>query len=135
MKTFKLADTWISMVLILFFLALAWTNYFSIMYGYFVVGGWQVTSMFVHALNGWFTEKGGKRWFYHCIVGWILGIALVITFIIILFKDSLGDYFFLPVLMGLYALLFLSPFMAIYYSWLCYVEVYVKMKRPLDDLK
>jgi hypothetical protein len=32
-------------------------------------------------------------------------------------------------------LLFAAPFMAIYYTWLCYDEVYVKMQRPLAALK
>ncbi|MDN3657714.1 hypothetical protein QWZ08_18825 [Ferruginibacter paludis] len=82
--------------------------------GYFVVGGWQVISMIVHALNHWFTYNKGKRYAYH----WITFISIVTM--------PLGS---------VVILVFTAPFMAIWYTWICYEEVYIKMQRPLALLK
>jgi hypothetical protein len=124
MKRFKLIDTWISLVLIGVFLLLTLARRdYVFMIGYFVVGGWQVVSMLVHALNGWFCEEGGKRYVYHWVV--------VITIIMAL----LGLAIFPLLYLILVVLLFAAPFMAFYYTWICYEEVYVKMQRPLAMLK
>lgn len=81
---------------------------------YFVVGSWQAISMMFHAYNRIFTFKGGSRQYYH----WITLISLLTM--------PIGS---------VYILLFTAPFMAIYYTSLCYHEVYVKMQRPLAVLK
>ncbi len=124
MKRFKLIDTWISLVLIGVFLVLTLIRRDHVfIIGYFVVGGWQVVSMLVHAANGWFCYAGGKRYIYHWIV--------VITIMVVL----LGFVVYPLLFLILFALLFAAPFMAIYYTWICYEEVYVKMQRPMDLLK
>jgi len=115
MKKLKTIDLFINITLIAGF-AINWLikmddSYF---YGYFVVGGWQVTSMLFHVYNGIFTYKEGSRNTYH----WITLISLVTM--------PLGS---------IWILLFAAPFMAVYYTYLCYHEVYVKMQRPLALLK
>jgi hypothetical protein len=120
MKSFKIADCWISAIWITGF-AVASIFYAkkhivneTLVEGYFVVGCWQCISMIVHTIKGYFTQKGSVRYVYHCI-----SLISVIT---------------LPV--GSYYILYLAaPFMAIFYTWLCYHETFIKMKRPLSLLK
>ncbi len=122
MKTFKLIDFWINVLLISFFVAitiLETSNQISVfggyvIWGYFIVGAWQVVSMLVHASQNWFTEKKGVRSIYH----WITLFSVLAMITIVWF----------------YVLLFIAPFMAVFYAWICYNEVFVKMKRPLADL-
>jgi len=124
MKKFKIIDTWISIGLIVagIIISLAKMDY-SFLIAYCVVGGWQMISMLVHAIKGWFTHLKTARYNYHALVTTITAISLLGLWLI-------------PVLYVLMAiLLFAAPFMAIYYTWLCYEEVYVKMQRPLAALK
>jgi hypothetical protein len=122
MKTFKLIDFWINVVLISFFVILAifeateYINGFGeyIGLGYFIVGGWQIIGMLIHANQHWFTEKKGIRNNYH----WFTFFAVLAMFTIVWF----------------YVLLFIAPFLALFYTWICYNEIFVKMKRPLADL-
>ena len=86
----------------------------SILLSYFIVGGWQVISMLVHIYNSCFTKRWGARFIYH----WITFIALVTM--------PLGSFWVLAVT---------APFMAIYYTYLCYKETYVMMQRPISILK
>ncbi|MBL0182319.1 MAG: hypothetical protein IPP96_08495 [Chitinophagaceae bacterium] len=119
MKTFKTFDAWISTGLILSFVlinmidkpeSLIDTN---ILTGYFVVGGWQVISMIVHAFTGFFTKRWGARYIYH----WLTFISLV---------TIPGSF---------WVLAFTAPFMAIFYTGLCFGEVWKMNQRPLDILK
>ncbi len=121
MKTFKIIDVWTSIGLIcsFTFLVIYVGKGFSggnnlLFTGYFIVGGWQVISMLVHAISGCFTNKSGARYLYH----WITLISLATI--------PVGSF---------WILLFTAPFMAFFYTWLCYREVYIKMTRPLDILK
>ena len=124
MKKFKQMDCWISILLIIGFTLAGIINQdVTFLVGYFVVGGWQVISMIIHTMNKWFTEKGGRRYIYHWIVLCLILLALAglaVTEILVLLA---------------YPMLFAAPFMAIYYTLICYDEVYVKMKRPLTFLK
>lgn len=86
----------------------------SYLIAYFLVGAWQVISMLLHAYKHIFTYKGGSRHYYH----WVALISLLTM--------PIGS---------VWILLFTAPFMAIYYTYLCYHEVYVKMQRPLAVLK
>ena len=124
MKTFKIIDVWGSTTLIVFFLMAAIIRQDgTFIYGYFATGAWQVVSMLAHLYNNRFCEKGGARVTYHRMV-------------IIILCCVLAGMVFPPLLMMVLAiLLFAAPVMAIYYTWLCYEEVYVKMKRPLEVLK
>ncbi|MBP6023668.1 hypothetical protein [Ferruginibacter sp.] len=113
MKNFKTYDFWISVGLIFSFTILSIIDTPVLFAGYFIVGGWQVISMLVHAYNRCFTNRWGARYIYH----WITFIAVI---------TIPGSF---------WVLLYVAPFMAVYYAYLCYNEVYVKMKRPLDLLK
>jgi hypothetical protein len=120
MKKFKTYDCMISTGLIISFIAInvmkvpeSLINE-TVLTGYFVVGGWQVISMVVHAQTTTFTEKPGKRYAYH----WITFISLMTM--------PLGSF---------WILLFTAPFMAVYYTWLCFDEVRKMNERPLAMLK
>ncbi|MBK7882769.1 MAG: hypothetical protein IPJ81_02240 [Chitinophagaceae bacterium] len=136
MKKFKIMDMWISIILIIFSITRSIIFYDrflgpyflhvkdDIIQGYFIVGGWQVISMLVHTFKKWFTIKGNKRFYYQIIVLTII----LISILLIVFKSD-GIAFML------FFLLAVTPFMAIYYTYICYHEIYIKMKRPLDQLK
>ena len=126
MKQFKIFDLWLSTILISgSFIYPLFRHDVTIFIGYFVVGGWQVISMLAHFINRWFCGNGSKRYNYQWTV-------LILTFL-----TALGWSFNLLLLLYvmLFILLLISPVMAIYYTWLCYQEVYVKMQRPLALLK
>ncbi len=115
MKKFKKIDTWISILLITgFAMATIIKRDSSFIIGYFVVGSWQVISMLVHVYNHSFTEKKSSRYIYH----WIVFIAVITI--------PVGSFFIL---------LFTAPFMAIFYTWLCFDEVQKMNQRPLAILK
>ncbi len=131
MKSFKIADFWISAFLLPAFVIFGFISmngkFFT---GYFVVGGWQVVSMIVHFLNGWFTEKGEARLHYHKLVLILTAVVAVLISITYAF-----ELFFIVLAIVMFLLLIASPFMAIYYAYLCYEETYIKMKRPMALLK
>jgi len=115
MKKFKIFDFWISILLMAIFVVsglIKWNDTF--IRGYYIVGCWQSISMLVHVYNRCFTYKGGARNTYH----WVSLFCLL--------SLPIGSYFLL---------IFIAPFMAIFYTWLCYIEVTVKMQRPLAVLK
>ena len=116
MKKFKKIDFWINVILIVGALVLAATGKeFTFIYGYFIVGGWQVVSMLVHAVNkNWINNAKSARQVYN----WITIISLA--------SIPIGGYVIL---------LFLAPFMAVFYTYLCYNETFIKLKRPLHDLR
>ncbi len=115
MKKYKTIDLFINIALIICF-AVYWLiqQDDSFFLAYFVVGGWQVISMIFHTWHKCFTHKKGSRYIYN----WITLVTLATL--------PLGSY---------WILLFTAPFMAIYYTYLCYREVYVKMQRPLAVLR
>ena len=123
MKKFKKTDVWISIVLICAGIVTGFAaKGLGFLAGYLWVGAWQITSMLVHTFNKWFSNSRTRR-IYHVIV------LLVIT------AYFLGRVFGVLLMPVLYFLLFVAPFMAIFYTWLCYREVYIKMQRPLAILK
>ncbi len=124
MKKFKIIDTWISFGLIIVFTLLSLIKLdYTFLVGYCTVGGWQMISMMIHAINGWFTHRKAGRFNYHFIVAVLAALSL------------LGLLVFPVLWVVMVVLLFAAPFMAIYYTWLCYNEVYVKMQRPMAALK
>ena len=124
MKKFKVYDLWINIILIFGFTIFGLIKFdYSFLIGYCVVGAWQIISMFIHGHYRWFSQKAGRRFIYHNIV---FVIFLLITF----------GFLILPLLYFiLLILLFAAPFMAVYYTLMCYNEVYVKMQRPISLLK
>lgn len=124
MKKFKTIDCWVSIVLIITFLVYSLIRLDeTFLYGYFVIGAWQCLSMLVHIWNGWFTSNPGARKNYHRAV--IIILVLTLTGIVF------GNLLYVIMV----TLLFAAPLMAVYYTRLCYVELYVKMQRPLAQLK
>lgn len=120
MKTFKQYDVLVSILLILGFIVASLIKKDErFIYGYFITGGCQIISMLAHAINGWFTEKGGVRRTYHWIVAIIISMGVLTPLVQV--------FFFIY-----YILLFAAPFMAIAYSWICYNELKKINSRPLD---
>lgn len=115
MKKFKTIDLFINISLIIGF-AVYWliNQDDSFFLAYFIVGAWQVISMLFHSYNKCFTYKKGSRYIYHRVT------------LVSLVTMPLGSF---------WILLYTAPLMAIYYTYLCYHEVYVKMQRPLAVLK
>jgi hypothetical protein len=123
MKTFKLIDLALNISLILFFAVFTLIKKdYSFIYGYFIIGGWQVISMLIHQSAGWFTRKGSARNSY-----------FTLTLIIIL----TGALAFLVPLFAIiyYILLFTAPALAIVYTLICFDECREMRHRPLDVLK
>ena len=124
MKTFKKIDLWISILLIGFFLLLSLIKLdHTFLYGYVVVGSWQIISMLVHVFTGYFTSKRYSRHYYHLLIICILCILLV------------GWAIYPLAFFVMMVLLFGAPVMAVIYTIICYNELTINMKRPLDDLK
>ena len=111
MRIFKITDICVSLALLLLFSVRFCTedrlNW--LFESYFIMGGWQSISMLIHAINSWHTRKWGTRYLYH----WIAFIS-VITF-------PIGSCWILA---------FTAPFMAIFYTGLCIVEVRNYEIRP-----
>ena len=124
MRKFKLIDTWMSNFLIVSFTIISLIKFdYTFLIGYCVVGGWQVISMVVHIAKQWFTHQKAGRHYYHITVAGCAALTLVGLIVS-------------PVLWAvMVVLLFAAPFMACYYAWLCYNEVYVKMQRPMAALR
>jgi hypothetical protein len=115
MKKFKTMDTWISIILITgFAIATIINRDYTFLSGYFVVGGWQVFSMIVHLFYRRSLEMSRIRSVYHFI-----------TFIAVA-TMPFGSF---------YILLLTAPFMAVFYTWLCFDEVRKMNQRPLAMLK
>ena len=124
MKTIKLYDAWIQAVLIIVLTILSIIKKDGTFFvAYCIVGIWQLQSIFIHVLNGWF--KGATHYRYYYI--WVL-IIIAIAFLIGLL---------IPIIMMifLYMLLFLAPIMAIVYCIICFRELSLLNKRPLAILK
>jgi hypothetical protein len=131
MKEFKIIDCWISIILIPAFVIFGFITMNDKSFnGYFIVGGWQVVSMIVHTLNHWFTKRGEQRAYYHKLV---LILAAIIA-VLIGFTYAF-EVFFIVLAIIMFLLLIASPVMAIYYTYVCYEETYIRMKRPMDFLK
>jgi hypothetical protein len=123
MKKFKETDIAISIILILCFTIISLIKLdYTFIIGYFTVGSWHLISIVIHLNNKWFTQQKSGRYYYSWIV---FGIAIT---------AALGFVFY-PLLLIFYLLLFAAPFMALYYTFLCYSEIRLLNKRPLYDLK
>ena len=122
MKTFKLADFWLQLVIITGSIIAAAANAFDFFYTYFITGGYQLISMLAHEKENLFTGKGTARRYYHNLSYTLVGLMLLTPLV-----QITGVVFFV--------LLYAAPFMAIYYTWLCWRETFVYMKRPLSILK
>lgn len=120
MKDFKTIDFIIQVFLVIYLTITSMVNMDrTFIYGYFIVGGWQVISMIVHQINKWYTNQGSRRFYYHRITA--------ATLFIIPSGFIIPNFFIVWV-----PLLFVAPIMAIYYLAICYREVFYPAKRPLE---
>lgn len=120
MKTFKLIDFWGQVILISSSLLSVLWDTEIVFYGYFVVGGWQVCSCVAHGYleNNYFQAKDRKYYTKTLLWVFIIGVISIPVWII---------YGFL--------LLFVSPFMAIWYASICYTENKLLEHKSLVHLK
>ena len=123
MKKFKEADIAISILLIVVFItfSLAKRDY-TFLIRYSMVGVWQLISIVIHLYNAWFTQNGSQRYYYT----WAVFIIIII---------AVSGFAIYPLLLIFYFLLFASPFMALYYIWICYREIKQLNQPPLHQLK
>jgi hypothetical protein len=123
MKRFKQIDLGFSIASIIAFTIISLIRLDeTFLYGYFIVGGWQVFSMVIHVFAGWFTEKNSVRRIYHWITFAVIAAGCLSLYIQI--------FLFVFVIM-----LYFAPFIAIFYTGMCYQELRMMNKRPLSDFK
>ena len=122
MKTFKLIDFLLQVVIIIVCGTAIITNSMDFYYGYFIIGGWQFISMLAHEFAKGFIRKGSARRIYQNITYVIVGCMALTPFVYV------TGIVFVP-------MLFAAPFMAAYYARLCYQETFIYSRRPLSILK
>ncbi len=113
MKLFKQTDAWISVALILACSIINIRNWSpeTLKNSYYVIGLWQVISMLVHTINHWFMKKQGIRRYYH----WLTICIFAVAFLGLAYPPLL--------LLVLDIMLFISPFLAIVYTTICFTEL------------
>jgi hypothetical protein len=112
MLLYKKIDTYAQIILIITGLIFGLvTRDVTFITGYFVVGGWQVLSAFIHLFG--FKKlpvlKGRKLYLYTLLLLTITGLLSII------FVDF--------VIIFLLGLLIVSPFLAVWYAAICYGEM------------
>lgn len=120
MKTIKLYDAWLQSIMIAAFVITAVFNHSSFLYGYIIVGTYQVMNTFIHVC---FQHTSVYRTFYNwvlIVLAIVLGIAAIIPQILYLFA---------------FVMLYISPFIAVAYNAICFYEVKKMQERPLALLK
>jgi hypothetical protein len=122
MKTLKLMDFWLQIILIVVCLLLVILGSLDPLSGYFIVGGFQLIGMLIHEITKSFIPKNSARRVYQNIVYVIVGFML------------------LAPLLNVFGIIFIrmtyaAPLMAVYYVRICYKETYNYFKRPLSVLK
>ncbi|MCX6317677.1 MAG: hypothetical protein NTW29_10320 [Bacteroidetes bacterium] len=129
MKKFKHADLVLQvLVLVLGFLANSIdSEVFPLVYLYFVVGGWQLISFLIHLFINDSWKATRERTAYAKTLVWMIGVGL---FCLLLLLAEI------PVLiLYLFALLFVSPVLAIWYFSICQTEWRILKRKELIHLK
>lgn len=120
MKIFKQVDFALQLVLISgFTIASLVKQDYTFLIAYFVVGLCQLISMVVHAANKWHFSKRSPRYNYSLFVVCLLAVTLLALAVHLL-------------IFILFLLLFAAPVLAVYYTSICYREVFYYQKRPLE---
>ena len=129
MKHFKIVDIALQLAVTLFFAAsgIIQNNFGDFFYWYFVLGGLQLLSFFIHLLRneGYMNWQDRKR--YGQTLLWIIIIGLI-TLLMTLVEIPL-------ILFYLIALLFVGPVMAIWYFTISVSELNTIRKKELIHLK
>jgi hypothetical protein len=122
MKTFKLLDFWIQVILIAgsIVICIFFPSPVRFFGSYYLVGGWQLTSCLIHLLfrNGYYASRDRKFYLRTLLVLFLCSISL----------------FIVPVIYGL-LLLLISPMLAIWYASICYSENKMLKHKLLMHLK
>lgn len=123
MKTFKQLDLYINILLVAGFTIWFAFNQNIWVVGYFVTGSWQVISMVTHLATGWFVQRSSDRIIYSKLSAVCIG--LMLTGLVLL-----------PLLLPiLFVMLFLSPIMAIRYTFICHRELQELKQNQALSLK
>jgi hypothetical protein len=102
-------------------------------YLYFVVGGWQLLSCLIHGIfpQHYYPVKARKHYLITLLIAVILGViclaGLLNTFLYPLANLTAFPY--------LFASLFFTPLMALWYCYICYKEVRIYEQREWILLK
>jgi hypothetical protein len=113
MKIFKLTEFYMNVILIAAFaISFLISGKGDLLFiAYFTVGAVQLFSMIIHAVNHWFTGRKSFRLYYH----WLVFVLLLLV--------PVGG-------IGLFILLYAAPFLAMFYTYICWRELqYVKLKE------
>ncbi len=130
MKLLKFSDLFGQVLMLVLGLTLCFLpdNTYWILPPYFLAGGWQLVSFFIHlGLTGsWIRQK--ERKLYGTVIFWTAIIGLIGC--ILLHLNSVELLF-----CYLFALLFVTPGFAIWYFLICWHEYGMIRKRELIHLK
>jgi len=123
MKLYKELDFWIQIVLILscILYPLLIDSYF-LPYSYFIVGGWQLLSVGVHWVlpKLYFPAPGRRHYWQSLLVLLVAGVLSLLTKLILIYAMLL---------------LIISPLLALWYLYICYVENKVMEHKSFTHLK
>jgi hypothetical protein len=116
MKKFKIIDFWVSVGLIISTIVFGFiTIDFKTIIGYCIVGSWQIISMITHVFAKCNSKKRGRL--FHYFLTLIMLVLFGMNFILHNLQIQI-----------LFILLIVTPFMAIYYTALCYWEIKAQNK-------
>jgi len=120
MKTFKLYDFWIQVVLITGGTVCSLLNISLILYACLAAVGWQLISSIIHALlKHAYIPLGDRKRYQVVLIA--LFIAGIVTIPVWIFYE--------------FALLTLSPLLAVWYAHICYVENQILKHKAFARLK
>jgi len=120
MKSYKLIDFWIQVILISGSLLCCLLDPSYLLYAYFLVGGWQLLGCLLHAIykQHYYEARDRKNYLKTLLWVFILGVVTI------------------PVwpLYG-FGLFFISPLLAVWYASICYHENKLLEYKSLIHLK
>lgn len=120
MKTIKFYDAWLQSIMIVAFVIVAIFNHSTFLYGYIIVGAYQVINTIIHLLV---KEHNSYRTWYN----WFLIVSTAVLAV-----SAISPEVFLILA---YLMLYLSPLIAVAYNAICFYEVKKMQERPLAQLK
>ena len=120
MNPYKLIDFWIQVILISGSLIYCFLDPSFLLYAYFLVGGWQLLSCLFHAIyKGHYYEAGDRKYYLKALL-WVFILGIVTIPVWLLYG---------------FGLLFISPLLALWYTFICYHENKLLEHKSLIHLK
>lgn len=128
MKTFKIIDAWLQIALILGGLIFCIFYPQDFLYAYFVTGGWQLASCFIHEFfrPHYYPDPGRRRYLITVLITILLAIIFLLALICF---DFFGSFIY-----G-FLLLLLTPVMAVFYILICFGENKILKHKTFVHLK